>query len=290
MCDFIENIVLPNNVESIGKEAFYNCKSLTKINLGTYLTTVGESAFVACASLESITMPDSVESIGASAFGCSLKRLNSNIDGVIILPTNLKVISSYTFSGCTGITKVVVGNITRIDSYAFAGCENITQFNSDITGELIIPSGVTSIGGYVFQGLKHITKIVVPDSVTGIGDGAFKGCDLLEDITLPFVGGSATSTYGRSLFGYIFGYEESVHSEIDGTICQYAYQGGAYNYWFYWCYYIPKTIKSVTITSQITIPDYAFRMCSFIESITVNSNASFGTEALLGCNATIKYI
>ena len=287
MCDFIENIVLPNNVECIGKEAFYNCDGLTEINLGTCLTTIGESAFASCASLESITMPDSVESIGKSAFSSSLKRLNSDIDGVIVLPTNLKVISSYMFSGCTGITKVVVGNIIQIQGYAFAGCENITQFNSDITGELIIPSGVTGIGGYAFQGLKHITKIIVPDSVTGIGDGAFKGCDSLEDITLPFVGESVTSTGYTSLFGYIFGYDESAP---EGTVCQRSFRGGAYNYLFYWSYYIPKTIKSVTITSQTTIPDYAFRMCSFIESITVKSNASFGTEALLGCNATIKYI
>lgn len=74
------------------------------------------------------------------------------------------------------------------------------------------------IGGYTVQEItasafsnkSELKKVVVPDSVISIGLGAFKGCTSIEEMVLPFVGGSYTSKNYEAVFGYIFGYEAAV--------------------------------------------------------------------------------
>ena len=290
-CFFIENITLCFKTEAIGAYAFYNCTNLVEIDVGTSLVSIGHYAFEYCSSLESITLPNTIESMGQYVFdGCtSLSRMNSNEEGTIVFPTALSTIPSYTFRGCLAIKNVVVGDITGIDSYAFSGCQNIIRFNSNVEGELIVPAGVTSISEYAFENLSLITKVVVPDTVKSISNGAFKGCILLEDITLPFVGKSMNETDYRSLFGYIFGFEDKVHSPAEGSVYQYSYVGGAYYYTFYWCYYIPQTIRNVTITSQTEIPSRAFQNCDFIETITLCfKTETIGNDAFHNCAKLVE--
>ena len=50
--------------------------------------------------------------------------------------------------------------------------------------EVVIESGVTSIGNYAFAGCDHLTSATIPDSVTGIGMAAFARTDLTS-ITIP---------------------------------------------------------------------------------------------------------
>ena len=61
--------------------------------------------------------------------------------------------------------------VTAIASYAFYGS------NTRITGSLIIPDSVTSIGALAFYGCTKLTgDLTIPDSVTAIGSSAFSGC------------------------------------------------------------------------------------------------------------------
>ena len=275
-CDFVETITLCLKTETIGNNAFHNCSKLVEIDVGTRLISIGDYAFTNCSALEAITLPDTVTNLGKYVFdGCtSLSKMSSTEEGTIVLPTALSIIPSYAFQNCLAIKNVVVGNITEIQSNAFSGCQNIVKFNSDVAGELIVPSGVTSIGEYAFCGLPLITKIVISDTVKNIGNSTFKGCILLEDITLPFVGRSANeSDTIYSGFGYIFGsvYGTNLNVSSDATLHYseyYSYTG--YTYRIY--YFIPKTIRSVTITSQTDLPNRAFYNCDFIETITIESD------------------
>ncbi len=172
--------------------------------------------------------------------------------------------ADFKYSGTTAIT---VSGYTGNDSTLW-----IPSYIGDVA--------VTSISASAFANHLEVTKVVVPDSVTSIGSGAFKGCVAIEDITLPFVGGSLTSTTYYATFGYIFGYSTSSAS---GTVNQCS------NYY----YYIPSSIKNVTVTVQTNIPAYAFKNCDFIETIHlpkyVETYGSVGSYAFQNCSATILY-
>ena len=167
---------------------------------------------------------------------------------------------------------------------------------------VVIPDNVTSIGRYAFSGCKGLTSVTILDSVKSIDLGAFKGCSSLENITIPFVGAKAGVTSSDTYqypFGYIFGmssYTGSVATE------QYYYESNTST-----TYYIPSTLKSVTVTggnilynafsncrglTSITIPNsvtsigrFAFKNCSGLTSITIpNSVTSIDSGAFSGCN------
>jgi hypothetical protein len=110
----IQKVVLPANLLTIGKSAFEWCISLTSITLGSTVTSMGENAFQDCTSLETVTL-----------------------DG--ILAAYLNNFPTSTFSGCTGIKKVVChlyADDTDVDDYASA----INKlFSKESTGASSLP-------------------------------------------------------------------------------------------------------------------------------------------------------
>lgn len=282
-CDFIENITVPSTVTKINNFAFKNCKGITNINFGTTLTSIGTYAFADCSSLKTITIPDTVENIGSYAFNncSSLSRMNSSTDGNIVLPTEITTVPSYAFAGCAGILSVQLPRrLTTIQNNAFENCIGIT--------ELTLPNGLQTIGDSAFRNVS-IKTVAVPDTVTNIGLGAFYGCPL-ESITLPFVGAnrdlkiSVDSSYytEKQLLGYIFGTTlESTSSNGQNLV----YQGQSYNSG-YRKYYIPSTLKTVTITNATGISANAFYGCNMIESLTLNEGTTIIYDrAFYNCTA-----
>lgn len=116
-CRFLTDIVLPNNLTSIGESAFSSCSSLASINLPNNLTSIGSQAFY-CSSLVSINFPDNLTSIGWRAFFfSSLISIN--------LPENLRSIGSQAFYGSSSLTSVdasLCRSLESIYSNAFNQC------------------------------------------------------------------------------------------------------------------------------------------------------------------------
>lgn len=92
-----EEIVIPNNVTSIGECAFRDCKSLTNIIISNSVTSIGVGAFYGCESLTIITIPDSVTMIGGFAFyKCpNLKYIS--------IPNSVTSIGGFTFGLCKNL-------------------------------------------------------------------------------------------------------------------------------------------------------------------------------------------
>lgn len=244
----ITEVVIPEGVEAINSNAFYNCSRLTKVVIPDSVTYIGRDAFLGC-PIETATIPafassylehntlktvtitsgDTVEPFA----GCTL--LES-----ITLADSIKIIGIYAFTDCTALKSITIPDgVTYIDECAFSGCKALTSIK--------LPVSVTYIGKEAFYGCYLAESINIPDGVTSIGERAFCACYSLTEIDIP---GSVTSI-GTMAF----------------TSC--------------------TSVKSINIGSGVTsIEDDAFYSCFELESIYIpNSVTSIGERAFTYCRS-----
>jgi len=272
-CTGLTSITIPNSVISIGDSAFENCSGIQSVSFesNSKLTKIGSGSFRNCSSLKSIAIPRSVTSIGSFS-GCnSLESITLPFTGASVNASGYEAHFGYIFGGSWTNDP----NTTSWDYYdSNTGC--YYTYNIPNTLKTVIIDGATSIKAPAFQNCKGITSITISDSVTSIESGAFSGCSSLKSITLPFVGGSATATSASAstLFGYIFG----TSSYTGGVITQQYYSSTKFSN-----YYIPASLKSVTITGG-NILYGAFYNCTELTSVSIgNGVTSIGSEAFYRC-------
>ena len=272
----ITSLTLPEGLEFIGDYAFMNCKDLTSINLPSTVTDTSDHIFEGCDSLKTVEIPSTWTTLFYGIFN--------------------------KWSGLESIT--IPANITSIEGRAFYSCANLKTIT------FAEGSSLGSIGAEAFANCSGLTSVTIPDSVTSIGGWAFSGCTSLESITVPFVGNRAGVTENDTLqypFGYIFG----TQSYDGGVETHQYYHGDPANSVWGTNYYIPASLKSVTVTggnilygafyncstlTSIVIPDsvnsignYAFTNCGNLISIVIpDSVTSIGQNAFSGCERLIK--
>ena len=98
----LRNLVIPDNVKTIGDYAFYNNNKLVSLKLGVGLTEIGKYAFSGCSSLTEVSIPD-----------------------------NVTTINQYAFDYCTSLTTLNLGKgIQTLGTYAFGDGGSLTTINS----------------------------------------------------------------------------------------------------------------------------------------------------------------
>ena len=286
----VKDLVIPNNVTTIGDNAFSCFSGLTSVTIPNSVTSIGEAAFDGCSGLTSVTIPNSVTSIGFCAFeGCS--GLTS-----ITIPNSVTSIGEAAFFNCSGLTTVTIPNsVTSIGYSAFEGCSGLTSVHisdlvawcnitfagnpfrdpfSDLSStlhlylngtevkDLVIPNNVTTIGDNAFSGFSGLTSVTIPNSVTSISDNAFRDCSGMTSVTVA----SGNTKYDS---------RDSCNAIIES----------ATNTLVYGC-------KNTTIPNSVTsIGDYAFFGCSGLTSVTIpNSVTSIGFCAFEGCSGLTQVV
>ena len=153
----LTSITIPNGVTSIGNYAFRNCQYLPSITIPNSVNSIGRQAFQGCISFTSVTIPNSVTSIGYNPFeGCENLTsiivesgntvydsrnncnaiINTEINTIVsgcqntIIPNDIKEISPFSFSGCTGLTSIEIPvSVLYILDQAFYGCTGLSSIS-----------------------------------------------------------------------------------------------------------------------------------------------------------------
>ena len=112
---------------------------------------------------------------------------------------------------------------------------------------------------------------------TSIPANSFSSCNNLEELTLPFIGLTPTSTGIEATLGVLFG-------TSSGTGLQAVQQ--YYNATQSKTYYIPTSLKKLTITRPATQIGYgALYNCTMLKEVTIPSTVrGVGEKALYGCS------
>lgn len=182
----VTSVEIQNDVTGIEKNAFVSCSNLTEITIPENVTSIGENAFGFC-GLTEITIPETVTSIEAYAFN-NCKGLAS-----VVLPDNLTSIKKSMFQQCNSLTSITIPeSVESIGDIAFYGCSSLTG--------ITIPENVTSIGERAFFQCSGLTSITIPEKVASIGANAFNGCSELAEVimngeTPPTLSGNQTFLY-----------------------------------------------------------------------------------------------
>ena len=212
-CNGLTSVTIPDSVTSIGVHAFGDCTSLQTVNfnaincttmgssvfygdtafrtlnIGNYVKAIPNYIFNGCNGLTSVTIPDSVTSIGNGAFGnCS------NLNTITIGEGVTSVVSAFT--NCSNLTIINFNAVSCNAGQMFVGTTPTTLnigekvqiipgaafWSLPLSGNLIIPNSVTTIGYGAFYG-GDFSSITIGNSVTSIEHSAFYGCDSLISIT-----------------------------------------------------------------------------------------------------------
>ena len=153
-CYRLTSIEIPSSVTSIGASGFCNCSVLTSVTFGenSQLTSIGNDrtgrTFFNCSSLTSINIPSRVTTIGEYTFsGCTnLTSITFSQDSQMTTLGGLQ--------GCGNITSITIpDSVTSIGGSALFDCHSLTG--------VTIPSGVTSIDAYGFYHCTSLTSITI---------------------------------------------------------------------------------------------------------------------------------
>ena len=280
-----ENYYIPEYVTGIGSYAFYYCRSLTSITIGSGVTSIGDYAFSDCSSLTSITIPNSVTSIGNSAFeGCS--GLTS-----ITIPDSVTSIGDYAFSGCSSLTGVYITDLVKWCGISFESLyanplyyAHQLYLNGTLITDLVIPEGVTRIGSHAFWDCSSLTSVTIPNSVMSIGDYAFSDCGSLTGVYITDLAKWCGISFGNFLANPLH-YANKLY--LNGTlITDLEIPEGVTsigNSAFCGC----SSLTSITIPDSVTsIGEVAFSSCSSLTSITIPEGVtSIGYQAFSSCSS-----
>lgn len=241
-CDCnVVKIRLPGTLREIRHDAFSK-SALEEINLPESLQSIDDRAFYECEFLENITLPKNLTYLGNAVFAKTgfyydksnwengflylnqaLLQADESVvtDETVTVKAGTKLICGYALSDLPMLTVNLPESITMLGWGAFSGCKNlseiklpesITMMEGEVFYEcenlrsLTLPSKLTSLGDRCFQGsgirsldipkgiaelpaelfkFSQIRSVTIPDTVRALGEDVFWGCGNLTEVKLP---------------------------------------------------------------------------------------------------------
>lgn len=164
-------------VKSIGKDAFSNNQTLTKVTIPEGVESIQEEAFRYC-SINEIILPSTLKSIGYGSL-CLCNELQQ-----LHIPASVTHLDYQCISN-NNITSLTVDK----DNPIFDSRDNCNAVIETATNTLVhatlgtvIPKSVTTLGVEAYNCLQRLTTVTIPSWITSIGDRAFQCCTGLESV------------------------------------------------------------------------------------------------------------
>lgn len=160
-------IILPNSVKSIPKDAFRNSQ-IAKVVLNEGLKSIGDMAFFN-STVQEIVFPSTLEQLKEDIFYyCyNLKKADLSKTKITKLPA-----STFVYAGIEEVLLPVT--LKEIGSQAFLKTSQLKTIE--------IPENVSTIGQEAFRE-SGITTVKLPNGVTNIASRAFYYCPELAEVT-----------------------------------------------------------------------------------------------------------
>ena len=206
------SVIIGDNVQKIGKNAFFQAVNLMHMQIGEKVTEIQNGAFERCYRLVeilnksalNIEVGNSIDNgkIGENAicvyngkqdYNSSLSEFNGVVyieneadtiavnylgsEGEITLMDRTTKIANYAFYDCDLLEKVAISQfVTDVGRCAFRDCNNLVSasFNCELT----------AVGNYAFENCKSLQEITFTGLIK-VGAFAFQNCSVLREIVLP---------------------------------------------------------------------------------------------------------
>ena len=171
-CKNVYEIKLPNTLKVIGYQAFSNCQSLEELELPEGLESIMPGAFEECSSLISIRVPSSINIIEMNVFkNCSkLER--------IYLSDGLTKIGESAFENCIRLIEVNLPvTLKQLDMFAFRNCRELPA--------IVIPKNIKVIPRGCFYSCIRLQTVILHDEIIKLDDWAFRECTMLDKVNAP---------------------------------------------------------------------------------------------------------
>ncbi|MGN0783928.1 MAG: leucine-rich repeat domain-containing protein [Christensenellales bacterium] len=269
-CSALAKIGFSDGLQTLGRQAFGRCLSLSEVVLPAGLTAIPSGAFYGCSGLLGIIIPQNVTSIGDDAFA----RCNHLM--VVINKSSLNIVAGSADYGYVARYAVVVtddenaAGKTETDGdfcyYVFGDVVFLMSYKGNAT-ELVLDKYKGKsymIYNNAFSANLNLVKLTIKDGVTEIGYRAFSECRNLTTVTI----GSCVKTISAEAFRDCGRLKEIILNEGVEYIGDQAFQGLAIT-----SLIIPDSVKE--IGSYIVYKSYSLEYVVLGKGIETIGNQAF---------------